>query len=340
MGDISREDVILEHIGKLINAPAPPEFPAGFKDNAEFRAIHDYLIELRGILNAFSKGELTPDIRLRGVLVGRLKALQANLLHLTWQIEQVAQGDFTQRVDFMGDFSHAFNDMVVQLDSAVTALKHKEEELTQLTNALQSEVEQKAAALAALRKSEANFRYMAEHDVLTGALNRRSFFDMALGEVERARKTRRYCSIVILDIDRFKMFNDTYGHLEGDKALKHVTEVIKAGLRQNDLLGRYGGEEFVILFPAVDAVVGQNVAERIRLSLASSPVRITGGKDVPVTVSMGLANIPPGVGKVRDQAFLEEVLRHADDALYQAKETRNRLVVSAYPDQCLLPSTE
>lgn len=337
MDDRSEIDVILEHVGKLIHAPTSPEFPQKFAESVKFHEIHEYFVELRAILNDFSRGELKHDIRLRGVLAGRLKALQANLLHLTWQIQQVAQGDFSQRVDFLGEFSDSFNDMVVQLDTAVTALKQKEEELTALTRALQSEVEQKTAVLTALRKSEANFRYLAEHDVLTGALNRRAFFDAAIVEVARARKAGVYCSAAILDIDKFKRFNDTYGHLEGDNALKHVTGVVKSALRQNDLLGRYGGEEFVILFPAVDKAVGGHVAERIRQTVADSPVRLKNGEEVQVTVSIGLANIPPGLGGKRDQAFLEEVFRHADSALYMAKINRNELVVSGYPDQCLLP---
>lgn len=340
MADRSKYDIIFDHIEKLIRAPAPPELPEGFEEDTRFHEIHDYFVELRAILNDFSRGELKNDIRLRGIMAGRLKALQANLLHLTWQIQQVAQGDFSQRVDFLGEFSDSFNDMVVQLDTAVTALKQKEEELTALTRTLQSEVEQKAAALTALRKSEANFRYLAEHDALTGALNRRAFFDAAIVEVERSRKIGGYCSIALLDIDKFKRFNDTYGHLEGDNALKHVTGVVKSALRQNDLLGRYGGEEFVVLFPATDKTVGRSVAERIRQTVGNTPVRLQSGEDVQITTSIGLANIPPDLSGKRDLPFLEEVLRHADRALYTAKINRNELVVSGYPDQCLLPEKE
>ena len=331
---------IVEHIRKMLHDPEVPALPPELADMPELQDIHAYILELRQALAAFVRGEPSMDLHMRGIVAGKIKSLQANLLHLTWQIQRVAAGDFTQRVDFLGEFSTAFNSMVRQLDDAVTSLRHKEEELTRLTGALQDEIAQKAAALAALRKSEASFRYMAEHDALTGVLNRRSFFDMAVMELARAQQVGYYCSLAIFDIDKFKSFNDTYGHIEGDAALRHVTEVTKAGLRQDDIMARYGGEEFVVLSPLADKDVGRNVAERLRAAVARSPVRTKAG-DVGVTVSVGLANIPPTEGGIRDVHFLEEVLRHADDALYAAKNSgRNCLVVSAYPGQGNSPAAK
>ena len=121
---------------KMIHDPVMPEMPPEFAEVEGLADALERVSKLRNILDAFSRGDLSPDISLRGVIAGRLKALQANLLHLTWQIRQVADGDFSQRVDFMGEFSVSFNSMVEQLDAALTALS----------------------------KSEARFRYMAEHD--------------------------------------------------------------------------------------------------------------------------------------------------------------------------------
>lgn len=327
---------IVEHIHKMLHAPEPPSFPPEFDAVQGLSEAHAYLAELRRLLNDFAKGDLTSDIRLRGILAGRLKALQANLLHLTWQIQQVADGDFTQRVDFMGEFSTAFNSMVEQLDGALASLRRKEEELTRLTLALQDEVAQKGRALSALRESEASFRYMAEHDALTGTLNRRSFFEAAGVEMLRAKTLNYNCSIAILDIDHFKRFNDTYGHIEGDGALRHVTRTISSGLRQGDLMARYGGEEFVLLLPVADRDTAQRVIERLRKKIADTPVETQEAGPVSVTVSIGLASIPPKIGGKRDAAFLEEALKHADEALYVAKRTgRNKLIVSAYPEKTL-----
>ena len=339
MADFQRplEDSLLQHIEKMLHAPTAAEIPPEAAGNEKLRAIHDYLSGLRQILTSFAKGDFSQDILLRGVVAGRLKALQADLLHMTWQIQQVANGDFTQRVEFMGDYAKAFNSMVEQLDSALTALRDKEEELTKLTLTLQHEVQQKDEALAALSKSEARFRYMAEHDILTGVLNRRSFYDLAALELDRARRENYACSVVMLDIDHFKHFNDAHGHLEGDAALRHVTETAKEALRLGDLIGRYGGEEFVLFLPRTSLETGRSIADRLRMAIADSPVNTKCGL-VPVTVSMGLAHIPAEQGKERDVPFLEKFLGLADDALYAAKKSgRNCLKIA--PPQVQSPTS-
>lgn len=323
---------LVEFIHGLLHTPKPPSIPEELAEIDGLEEVHEYLLGLRTVLEEFAKGDLSGDIRLRGILAGRLKALQANLLHITWQIQQVADGDFTQRVDFMGDFSTAFNTMVKHLDTSRASLLLKEEELTRLTLALRDEVVQKGRALEALKESEASFRYMAEHDPLTGVLNRRSFYDVALMELKRSKVLGYHCGLVIFDVDHFKHFNDTHGHLEGDVALKHLTRIISSALRQGDIFARYGGEEFVALLSLADRLQGESVVERLRILVEKEPVPVKSGK-VPITVSIGMAIIPPVFGELRDVPFLEEVLKHADDALYKAKaDGRNRLVISPYPD--------
>lgn len=330
MKDPSCLALLVAHLTKMIHDPVVPEFPPELADTEGLPALQEYLTSLRDILDAFGRGDFTMDIRLRGIVAGRLKKLQAGLLHLCWQIQQVAAGDFTQQVEFMGEFASSFNSMVEQLDSALTALRHKEEELTHLTSALQREVKQKAGALDALRQSEARFRYMAEHDPLTGVCNRRSFYDLAVMELQRAYKARKPCTLIIFDIDHFKLFNDTYGHLEGDAALRHVTQTITAGLRDQDILARYGGEEFVLLLPGVDVEGGIRSAERHRRNIMQKPVK-TRLESVMVTVSLGLITVPANDTPVRNVAFLEKILNFADEALYVAKNSgRNRLKISGY----------
>ncbi|SBW03300.1 Response regulator PleD (fragment) [uncultured delta proteobacterium] len=171
---------------------------------------------------------------------------------------------------------------------------------------------------------------MAEHDPLTEVCNRRSFYDLAVMELERARKENRPCVLVIFDIDHFKRFNDSYGHLDGDAALRHLTQTVKNELRGPDILGRYGGEEFVLLLPGVDQPTGEAIAERLRLAVATSPVPTKTAGPVTITISMGLVLVPPEGNEERKVSFLERYLGFADNALYAAKESgRNRLMASS-----------
>ncbi len=311
--------VCLEHIRKMLFDAKPPDMPPEAQDMPELRVVHDYCFELRRILRDFSTGNLSEDICLRGSLAGSLKALQANLLHLTWQIQQVAGGDFTYRVDFMGEFSDAFNSMVVQLDSALSALRRSEDELLRLTEALQQEIELKNQAMSALRQSEASFKYEAEHDALTGVLNRRAFYEYAEAMLNRAQLSGQYCGLAIFDIDSFKPFNDTFGHLNGDLALSHVTSLAKATVRTGDSIGRFGGDEFVLFLSFSEEKAGKSIVERLRKAVAFSPVVTMEGERIALTISLGFICVPPDFQQARDADFLEELIHFADEALYRAK---------------------
>ena len=329
---------VLNHIHKLLHEPTEPKLPQELSENATLCGIHEYLIGLRSTLTQFSSGDFSRDITLRGVIAGRLKALQSNLRHMVWQVQQVDNGDFTQRVDFLGEFSQSFNHLVEQLDATLTAMRNKEQELLTLSRSLEYEVEQRNFTLRALEQSEAEFKYLAEHDSLTEVLNRRSFFDLAQREMMHAYGSKDSCCLALLDVDLFKRFNDTYGHLEGDCALKHVASISKAGLRQDDIMGRYGGEEFIFLFPRADLAQGMAVAERIRLSIAEQPVRIAQG-EVLITASLGVTNILPDRRNDDFLQLLQRAIRTADLALYAAKDAGRNCVRFAdleAQDACLL----
>ncbi|MDR1125757.1 MAG: diguanylate cyclase, partial [Deltaproteobacteria bacterium] len=252
----------LEHVNKLLAAPVLPEIPAELADDELLLNIHGYIARLRQVLKQFSAGEFTEAIKDRGVVAGSLKALQANLRHMLWQVRQVEEGDFSQRVQFLGEFSNSFNRMVEELQNVHSAMRKKEEELTELSERLKEEVDERNKAFNALRQREAEFRYLAEHDPLTNTLNRRSFFQLAEVEFKRCRLNNKFCGVALLDLDFFKTFNDSYGHIEGDKALRHVADVGKSGLRHKDVMARIGGEEFIFLFPAADLQQTKIVAER------------------------------------------------------------------------------
>ena len=317
----------MEYVGKLLNESEVPEIPEELRDCEHFTTVLSRLEELRIIVSGFARGDLAHMIKMRGFVAGGLKALQANLRHLTWQAQQVERGDFDQKVHFLGDFSTAFNNMVAQLAQTLSDLNQSKEELAELNRGLQEEVEQRVAAYIALKESEAKFRYLAEHDPLTGVLNRRSFYAILESELAKAHKVGMTCCLAMLDIDRFKNFNDLYGHVEGDRALKHVVTVAQGQLRQTDVIGRFGGEEFIVFFGGADADQGAIAAERIRRAIERLPVALSDGKEIPVTVSIGVtAILPEWFDEKKTIPHIEHYVSSADVGLYNAK-TRGRNLI-------------
>lgn len=174
----------------------------------------------------------------------------------------------------------------------------------------------------ALRKVTAELQYQAVHDSMTGALNHGAVMEVLDREMERVRRDGGVVSLAFIDADHFKRINDSYGHPVGDEVLVALVERIRGALRPYDHLGRYGGEEFVVIAVGANAL-SSALHERIRETVAARPVQSAAGP-IPVTVSMGVAVFP---GDVTDQP---ELVRQADRALYHAKATgRNRVVLAA-----------
>ena len=168
---------------------------------------------------------------------------------------------------------------------------------------------------------------LSTRDDLTGLFNRRHFFDNLEKEVQRARRYRRVFSLLLLDLDDFKGYNDTYGHLKGDEALKEVARLLLASTRRADIVARFGGEEFVVLLPEINAQGALVVAEKIRTAMDQYPFagRTTqpGGK---MTVTLGLATYPA------DSEDGLELVDLADRALYLGKQQGgNRTCASPGP---------
>jgi len=157
----------------------------------------------------------------------------------------------------------------------------------------------------------------ARADSKTGLLNAATWERGATSELTRAVRTRTQLAVALLDIDRFKMINDTYGHLTGDEVLKEIAHTLKTMLRDYDLAGRFGGEEFALLLPQTRAVDAFRIAERIRSAISGLCIiapGTTGGERVHVTVSIGVAALDSG--SRREYA---ELMAAADAALYRAK---------------------
>jgi diguanylate cyclase (GGDEF)-like protein len=160
---------------------------------------------------------------------------------------------------------------------------------------------------------------LAITDSLTGLHNRRHFFDQAGREFDRARRYRHFLSAIMLDIDHFKSFNDAHGHAAGDRVLRAVALLCRKSLREIDILGRYGGEEFAALLPETPLPAAWNAAERLRRGVAELAVETEHG-NLSVTVSVGLAAMTD------DCPDLPALLARADAALYAAKAAgRNRV---------------
>ncbi len=159
-------------------------------------------------------------------------------------------------------------------------------------------------------------------DALTGQLNRRALFKTGEEEMRRADRFGHALSAIMFDIDRFKDVNDHYGHAAGDRVLQQVAERCRRTIRHVDVLGRYGGDEFVVLLPEADRKLAKEIATRIRGAASLAPILTEAGM-IPVSLSMGVAEAG------RDTAEVGELLQKADRALYQSKQAgRNTITVA------------
>lgn len=176
-----------------------------------------------------------------------------------------------------------------------------------------------------------HLRLMVGTDHLTGLSQRRPFFERLEEELERANSRRATLSVALMDVDEFKKFNDTFGHLAGDRALQLLAARLRKSVRASDLVARYGGEEFVVAFPRMDVERAVRRAEELRSELAEVPIP-AGGSPRHLTLSMGVASWPA------DGETFDEVLAKADSRLYEAKSRGRNQVVG--PDQRLREAAE
>jgi diguanylate cyclase (GGDEF)-like protein len=180
---------------------------------------------------------------------------------------------------------------------------------------------------AELERSRAELYEEATRDELTHISNRRHVLLMARHEVQRARRSGRTLTFLLLDIDNFKKVNDTLGHERGDEVLRLVTDTCAAELRASDLFGRIGGDEFLIVLPEQEADAAHLVAERLRAAVEQRAATIA-GLSQPLSISIGYTAVTP-TGQTADE-LVTTALAKADDALYRAKqEGRNRVVRAA-----------
>ena len=169
-----------------------------------------------------------------------------------------------------------------------------------------------------LHEANSTLERVAVTDELTGLLNRRGTLQRLEEELARVARTAEPLSLVMLDLDRFKVVNDTHGHLVGDAALRLVADALRSEVRTYDIVGRFGGEEFVVITPDTDIDAASALAERIRERVSSDAVAHNG---LPVSIT-----VSAGVGQARAAESADALIARADSALYRAKDGgRNRV---------------
>lgn len=186
------------------------------------------------------------------------------------------------------------------------------EALTHLSNTVIQELEEAKRQL----KEQAN------RDYLTGLYNRRYFNEIAQELIYISKREQKPLSVIMLDIDKFKNINDTYGHSAGDDVIKVLANTLIETVRASDVISRYGGEEFALLLPFTDLDGAAKIAEKIRKNVENKKIITYDGQIIQFTVSIGVASMK------KTDKNIEQALNRADDALYTAKENgRNRVVI-------------
>ena len=172
------------------------------------------------------------------------------------------------------------------------------------------------------KKLEAELFHQANTDALTGISNRRFFMNLAEQEIRRARRFTRDLSIIMMDLDHFKHINDTYGHAAGDSALETIVRASLESLRESDIMGRLGGEEFAIILPETTIEAATEVATRLLTHIAETPIATTQGA-IHCTTSLGVAEL------AKSDNTIDDLLSRSDEALFRAKNKgRNRVEVA------------
>ncbi|MEN8908392.1 MAG: diguanylate cyclase [Clostridiales bacterium] len=322
---------VVEEISKflfeLMIFSTPPNIPEYYENIEAFRKLYINLNLLRDFLYATSNGDLSKKIPFEGYTAGTLKALQANFKHMTWQTKMISSGDFTQRIEFMGEFSQSFNSMVRQLEMTLRELVNKKTELIEANENLQKEIAIRKKAELALQNSKDELKMQVITDSLTGLYNRSYFNNIIKDEIIVASEKLYPLSVIMFDIDLFKHINDSFGHIIGDKVINKVAVITKENIRDNDTAARYGGEEFIILLPKISAEKAVIIAERIRREIEITNIE-TGKLTISVTASFGICEYNKKMDENNQEIVISKFIDNADQALYISKKSgRNKVTV-------------
>lgn len=261
-------DTLLELLTKR-KPDSTLEIPPELMENAKFVEICRQIGDLRQLGTELSRGDLTGVVESRGFMISNMKAIQSHLRHISWQAGRIAQGDYSQTLDFLGEISISFNEMNKRLASATKQLMEQ-----------------------------------ANMDALTGISNRLALDHFLMDSFAQVQQKGESMSIMVIDIDHFKKINDTYGHLVGDEVLKAVAKRLQKQIRLGDCLARYGGEEFVVVLMDTKLPEAKAACKRMLETISGNPIRVEGLKPIPLTISAGVSEIHP-----EDQSYEEIVKR-------------------------------
>lgn len=263
---------------------------------------------------SLASGELglvaTAQRSVRYKLVIILPLLIGLLFMLLWQVQSLLVRPL-QKMD----------DLLTQLDVLQTLPVQAASPLREITS-LQTALRELHRLLKDKEKTRIALERLAGYDELTGLMNRRKFMESAEAELHRDHRHRRPVVVAMADIDLFKSINDTYGHPVGDQVLKALAAILRNDLRETDLVGRVGGEEFAFVLPETTPVSAEHLMERVRVAFQECDIRSPDGQRIQTSISIGIADA--------SILSLDVALQHADAALYAAKSKgRNRVETHA-----------
>ena len=242
-------------IYQTINDQTPPKLPDAYASNPLLTELYSSLLEIRQLSDALSQGKLDAvACQSKGYMISSLKALQASFRHLTWKTQRIAEGDFLQRIDFLGDFSIAFNEMTAKLSDYSKTLNT-----------------------------------LASFDHLTQLPNRLHIANVLTNIFAAFQKGAAPFTVVMFDIDQFKPVNDTYGHTVGDALLRQLAKAISSHFRTSDVLARYGGDEFIAILPNATADVVLHKINYVIEQIRSVSFHINDTLTLQTTLSAGLS---------------------------------------------------
>ncbi len=255
--------------------------------------------EMKGYSAALSKGNLSVEVPARdNLLCENLKNIHANLNHLTWQAKQVAKGDYSQTVSYLGEFSEAFNTMTKQLEEREHRLK-------------QEAAKEKAYA-EMLDRYNQQLEVEANQDALT-QIGNRHFFEKRMEELLKQDENMIIC---YCDLDHLKYVNDKYGHTEGDWYIRCFVETVKNHIRSRDVFARIGGDEFCIVLRKCPIMTAVKKIQQIQNILSSDTT-----KEYSKNFSCGIIEVP----EERDKIQVMEMLKQADAMMYEQKKEHKKM---------------